>query len=549
MKTDDQSQAGRWKLIRVGGETAGAAVAFEGLSDDHELPTFYPEYRLVRGAISTETLITQRAVVAGDSYTGDPASAKDHVSSTGLGFVEVFSNVIKETVDTAEVKLTELNGGRKLCYEISYTNLYHSDHSYELVDELPHTGDEDGTALKEGALVKLESLSCQTDGGSRVQFSSVSEANASGRILSSGTLHSGETLKISFLVSVSGAAGGNVLRNSTLLEDEFGSVRSNRVETVIKGMMGEAKIYKQVNRISNDIGELHTWTVTATIPEDLSAEENVVYRIKDGLDQEYERLAYEGNVSVHLLPFELASDGNPKPRGEGEGEVLSPGSDYVLAEPQKGSAGGTLELTMTLAGLAKLEARARDRYALQLCFDTSIRENAIAGVHIPNHANLEYGMADGGSGELRNARSPEPDPYVYTGDIPILKRDIHTKEPLGGAAFTLYRDEALQEVFQRNGDAYSLLTGQDGKAVFHGVKDGTYYLMETRAAPGHELAASAYEVVVLDGILVRGTEVRFDDQQQFVLSAGGSRALWTNLLTALLLLSAALLQLLKLVRR
>ena len=166
----------------------------------------------------------------------------------------MYAGVVKETVDTKEVKLSELKKGKHLVYEIRYTNQYHADHSFRLTDVIAHPGDEDGSVLKEGAVLRLEQIRCDTDGGSSVQLSGEDEIRRSGTIAASGTLHSGESVILTYEVSVSGAAGKNVIRNSCEIEDEFGQVRSNRVETVIKGMAGEARIYKKVNRVSNDIG-------------------------------------------------------------------------------------------------------------------------------------------------------------------------------------------------------------------------------------------------------------------------------------------------------
>ena len=88
------------------------------------------------------------------------------MASTGLNFVEVTASVLKETVDTKEVKVSELKRGRELTYTLSYTNNYGEGHPLSLTDVIPHTADDDGSVLKSGAKLVVTAVSISGDAGS-----------------------------------------------------------------------------------------------------------------------------------------------------------------------------------------------------------------------------------------------------------------------------------------------------------------------------------------------------------------------------------------------
>lgn len=136
-------------------------------------------------------------------------------------------------------------------------------------------------------------------------------------------------------------------------------------------------------------------------------------------------------------------------------------------------------------------------------------------------------------------RSLAPDPYVYTGDIPIRKRDMKTKQPLGGAVFALCLDEYGKEPFMRDNAPYELTSKADGTVVFHGVRDGFYYAVETQAAPGHELLFRPICLEVRDGRVLGASELRVDNARQEILRAGGGGGRQILLAAAGLFLLAA----------
>ena len=509
----------RWYLTQVSGGTGGVSVHFEGLNDEAGIPVFYPEYTLNKAQISTDTEITQTVFVAGDMTAGIGSAADQHSASTGLDFVEIYANVLKELVDTKTVKVSELKSGKELIYTIRYTNQYKADHLLSLTDSIAFSGDEDGTDIRKTTSLKVTAVSAAADAGSAITVSTAAQANESRKITADGTLKSGETAEITYHVMVENPTGDTYIRNSCVQEDTFGTVRSNRVETWIRGMTMQARIYKKVSKVSNSIGEAHTWTLTSTIPEDLYVDQDVVYQITDQIDPGNKRLDFAGNVKVRLNKasvdpdtFEVL-DGN-----EEESILLTAETDYLLEAPGDGSTGGTLCVKMTPEGLKKLEEHTNDGYMVQVLYDTAINETAEAAVHIPNDCTLDYGV----EGELLPQEKNPVTPYVYTGDIPILKRDAGTKRPLKGVTFQIFLDENGMKPFMKNEKPCSMITGEDGRVLFHGEEDGTYYLKEIKTVSGHDLLAGTFQVTVKDGLVGDGSDIIVDNSVSIPLHAGGS---------------------------
>jgi hypothetical protein len=246
------------------------------------------------------------------------------------------------------------------------------------------------------------------------------------------------------------------------------------------------------------------------------------------------------------------------------------GTDYTVEEPDEGTAGGALRIKLTKGGLEKLCALDAQAGRLRVTYETSINLTAQAGVHIPNSVTLRYGMTGGGidgsdtenpeenpdgsntenpeqdpdgsntenseqDPDVFETKNPEPDPYVYTGDISLLKRDRQTMFPLPGVEFALC-DIHSAAVMQRNGGDFTVTTGDDGRAVFHGLRDGTYLIMETRTDGNHELYASPLRVTVQDGKVPDEAAVHVLNGSALKLNTGGRGVLPLGIAGCILLL-------------
>ena len=569
---DADDAASLWTLTFSEKETDGLVIRMDGIADAYALPEFYAAYSYNKALVNMNTSITQNVYITENDPDIDPA-ADSHMSSTGLGFIEIYASVLMEMVDRPKISLSELRKGETITYTIMYTNIYNEDHAVDLRVPVPGCGDADGSELAERTRIQVTRVQVLTGEDNSITVSPVEEINRDGQLSATGILQSGETVMIYYSIAVQGAAAGNMIRNSCTQHDAFHSVQSNRVETLITGINDDAFVRKSVDTISNDISETQTWTIESSIPTGLTADEDVLYELRDEIDSEEKRLDYRGNLQVTLVTADVdSSDGNPEDNsgqadgsgqsdgggqadgggqsdgsgqtdgggqasggnsGAGAGSVvpMQRGSDYTVEEPEAGTAGGTLRIKLTKAGLEKLCAMDVQSGRLRVSYETSINLSAQGGVHIPNSVTLRYGVTGGGADasgpenpeqdyDVFETENPKPDPYVYTGSISILKRDRKTMFPLPGVEFVLC-DVHSAAVMQRDGGDITATTGDDGRAVFHGLRDGTYLIMETRTDRSHELYARPLRVTVQDGRVPDESAVHVLNGSALKLNTGG----------------------------
>ncbi|MBP5292425.1 MAG: isopeptide-forming domain-containing fimbrial protein, partial [Lachnospiraceae bacterium] len=253
-------------------------------------------------------------------------------------------------------------------------------------------------------------------------------------------------------------------------------------------------ITKSVDRISNDLGEKHTWTVEASVPVGLSADNgDCSYQIVDPLDS---RLNYEGSLKLYMVTGSQET-------------LLTKTTDYLTEEPSS-NGGGTIKISMTKNGIRKLE----NVDSVKLTFMTSINSSAAAKAHIPNQASLTFN----GYGKSLTLKSNQP--YVYTGKISILKKDSSSGNALSGVVFRLYRvgADGSQSLVTRSGTALEATTDSAGKAEFFGLKDGSYKIIETKTAAKHQLLSATVDVSVGQGD--SGT-ITVENDKGIALDAGG----------------------------
>lgn len=295
-------------------------------------------------------------------------------------------------------------------------------------------------------------------------------------------------------------------------------------------------IVKDVQHLGNDhhtadYNEVHTWIVTADLPEDIApytiTDANQVthsydgyskYSITDTIDR---RLSYVRKATkVYVV---ANSDGDEV---QGTELLLVEKQDYYLSYiDEAGKADSTLEVSLTQEGMKKVSpyngtAFTGDTKAekIRIYYNTYIRPTytndngeVVAtelATEIPNKAELTFTNSFGTTG-TRDSDIPE----VHTGGIAIYKYDSKTNKPLAGAQFKIALSEAdaKNKVFVKarnqdgtlSSDDYVITTGKDGYAMFEGfdygngaskqgatpkvlgdtVTDGktTYYLVEVKA--------------------------------------------------------------------
>lgn len=164
----------------------------------------------------------------------------------------------------------------------------------------------------------------------------------------------------------------------------------------------------------------------------------------------------------------------------------------------------TLTISVADGNFADLENYIQN--GLIITYQTTINNN-LAGVAIPNHVELTYNnrpSSEDASDDTTNnwddpddydpdSSEPTPgserDPYVYTGELNVLKKGSDNSV-VAGAKFTLYDSDKSTVI-----DA-SLQTDKNGKFTVNGLTDGTYYLLETEAPAGYELYGDYIEVKI-----------------------------------------------------
>ena len=397
---DADDAASLWTLTFSEKETDGLVIRMDGIADAYALPEFYAAYSYDKELVNMNSSITQNVYITENDPDIDPA-ADSHMASTGLGFIEINATVLMEMVDRPKISLSELRKGETITYTIMYTNIYNEDHAVDLRVPVPGCGDADGSELAERTRIQVTRVQVLTGEDNSITVSPVEEINRDGQLSATGILQSGETVMIYYSIAVQGAAAGNMIRNSCTQHDAFHSVQSNRVETLITGINDDAFVRKSVDTISNDISETQTWTIESSIPTGLTADEDVLYELRDEIDSDEKRLDYRGNLQVKLV----TADGNSE---DGPTTPMQRGTDYTVEEPESGTAGGTLKIRLTKAGLEKLCAMDARSGRLRVSYETSINPTAQAGVHIPNSVTLRYGVTGGGA-DASGPENPEQD--------------------------------------------------------------------------------------------------------------------------------------------
>lgn len=106
----------------------------------------------------------------------------------------------------------------------------------------------------------------------------------------------------------------------------------------------------------------------------------------------------------------------------------------------------------------------------------------------------------------------------------ILKQDMDTKKPLSGATFTLLGSG------NTNTSGITLVTGEDGKAVFSNIEEGSYTLVEKIAPKGYSLDTKTRTVNISENGVVSFSG---DDEQISGTVYKNSSTQWKDYMNAL----------------
>ena len=259
----------------------------------------------------------------------------------------------------------------------------------------------------------------------------------------------------------------------------------------------ETNIEKKVDDAQKNIGDDVTYTLNSAIP-DVTVNDVTWYQITDQLDAEILKTD-EATVSVAIA-----------------GAVAEAGADYVVFNEN-----GLIKVSFTAAGVDKLTAAKKANADARVTTTIVAEVSKVADGHAPNKALLYHNNPTVNSDVKPNPEDPHNPPkdpedppkesnevHSYWANIELNKVD-DKDNALKGAEFELYRcsvdgvleGDALAVDHDNNPETplqTTLVTGDDGKATFYGLKvtdfennvpvDPTAYcLVETKAPEGFSL--------------------------------------------------------------
>ena len=142
-----------------------------------------------------------------------------------------------------------------------------------------------------------------------------------------------------------------------------------------------------------------------------------------------------------------------------------------------------------IKGLANLTDAQR---TVTVTYTATVTANATTWNPAKNKAHVDYTNNPDGT---TTGKETETKTYTFDIDGQILKVDETGEKPLPGATFTLYKNyNAADKTVSKEIASYKTLT--EGKIIFKGLAEGTYYLKETEAPASYTLNTTIYEITI-----------------------------------------------------
>lgn len=295
-------------------------------------------------------------------------------------------------------------------------------------------------------------------------------ADASKTAAADGELVFDELVLGYYLVYPQGATEKNEYSDGSIA-----SLTSTAPDANINVKAGYPTLEKDVNAFTFDVGQLANFTIKGTVP-DTNGFTTYTYTIHDTWTA---GLAYDASKVNFVVTI--------------DGETVN----YNLTFTDSG-------FTLTIP---VMNHQAKVGKEIKVTYSLVVTEAAIMSSNTYNEAYLEYSNNPKNNSTGTTVPSRE---YVYSSRIIIDKFDGKTEEKLAGAEFVLknkdgkyyYFDEETREVkwvssiegSDNEIGATKVVTDADGAATFEGLKDGQYFLVETKAPEGYNLLTEAVEV-------------------------------------------------------
>ena len=233
------------------------------------------------------------------------------------------------------------------------------------------------------------------------------------------------------------------------------------------------------NDTDASVGDTVTWKVEASVPSNVN--ELKTYKLTDKIS---DTLTWENTTNANLA---ITTDNNT---------TLIENTDYTLTVPEDNKTGGTWTIEFTEDGKTKLATNKVK--VITVTFNTKLNESAKIGSEGNlNDAELDYSNAIYPTEDPKNPNNnnePGEDKIqdqaiVYSFQMNIEKVDGKNQAiKLQGVTFDLYsytgKNPNPTEADLKGSDgkriAHVLTTDANGKIQYKGLKNGTYYLVETK---------------------------------------------------------------------
>lgn len=233
------------------------------------------------------------------------------------------------------------------------------------------------------------------------------------------------------------------------------------------------------NDTDASVGDTVTWKVEASVPSNVN--ELKTYKLTDKMS---DALIWENKAKANL---EITTNNST---------TLEASTDYTLTVPEDNTTGGTWTIEFTEAGKTKLATS--NVKVITVTFNTKLNENAIIGSEGNlNDAELDYSNAiyptedpdNPNKGNTPGEDKIKDQAIVYSFQMNIEKVDGKDSTiKLQGVTFDLYSYTGAKtnptEADLKGSDGtlveQNLTTDADGKIQKSGLKNGTYYLVETK---------------------------------------------------------------------
>lgn len=233
------------------------------------------------------------------------------------------------------------------------------------------------------------------------------------------------------------------------------------------------------NDTDASVGDTVTWKVEASVPSNVN--ELKTYKLTDKMS---DALTWENKAKANL---EITTNNST---------TLEASTDYTLTVPEDNTTGGTWTIEFTEAGKTKLATS--NVKVITVTFNTKLNKNAIIGSEGNlNDAELDYSNAiyptedpdNPNKGNTPGEDKIKDQAIVYSFRMNIEKVDGKDSTiKLQGVTFDLYSYTGAKtnptEADLKGSDGtlveQNLTTDVDGKIQKSGLKNGTYYLVETK---------------------------------------------------------------------